>query len=258
MIPRDLSRAFFGVLVAPTRAGDSSIVDDEPGKQMRIRLSITPRLAALLMVLSGPISAQNSSNPMPRDDSWANLKHITHRRSYLVVDRELNCAYGTITGVTSGSLTLKTDSTSTRITIERPKILRIMEGPTGEATVYSGKSSWSEIKTLSPQVQVQIVTKQGDQRTGKLFTANDMGMSILLSGKQVEFVKGELARVYVVRNKPLSDGAEFASRELFDGFVFPELWPYILKLPPKISVLIYDSSLPEDNGSTRCKNDPLR
>jgi hypothetical protein len=73
--------------------------------------------------------------------------------------------------VTDRSLKLKADSTSARVTLERSKILRILESPTGGGTIYSGKSSWSEIRALSPEAEVKIVTNQGDQHTGKLIAA---------------------------------------------------------------------------------------
>lgn len=143
----------------------------QPEKRTRFDLSATIRWCVLLMGLSAPIFAQDNLQSAPRDDSWDNLKHITHRRSYLVVDRQLNCVYGRISAVTDRSLKLKADSTSARVTLERSKILRILESPTGGGTIYSGKSSWSEIRALSPEAEVKIVTNQGDQHTGKLIAA---------------------------------------------------------------------------------------
>jgi len=37
------------------------------------------------------------------------------------------------------------------------------------------------------------------------------------------------------------------------GFIDPTLWPYLLHIPPKIHVLLYDSSMPEDDSPVECK-----
>ena len=69
--------------------------------------------------------------------------------------------------------------------------------------------------------------------------------------KTAEVTKGDVSQVYYIREAPLSAGAEYAAQEMV--FFDPELWPYMLHIPPRIPVLLYDSSLPEDDTPVECK-----
>jgi hypothetical protein len=64
--------------------------------------------------------------------------------------------------------------------------------------------------------------------------------------------KGNVAKVYYVREKPVGDFTQHSGEELF--FFDPTLWPYLLRISPKISVLLYDSSRPESNAPIGCRN----
>jgi hypothetical protein len=251
LIPLHLSKSPLGMPIAMTETSDYVIVHRRRGQTMRSDLSRILHLWTLFAVVTIPLAGQVAPAPALLDDSWENLKHITHRRSYHVVDRDAKCEKGTITQVTDQSLTLKTNESS-KIQLRRTNVLRVSEEPKGEAVVFSGISSWVEVKALHTKAKVRIVTNKGDQHIGTLVTANDDSISILQSEKATEFAKNSLVRLYIIREKPLSDSAEFASHEMLWPLFVPELWPYILKAAPTISVRIYDSSIPEQDTPIRC------
>lgn len=107
---------------------------------------------------------------------------------------------------------------------------------------------------MEPAESVTIVTTDGKHHNGKLGAVGESQVTLTRSGREVKFSKSDIRRFYYVRSKPLSDSGAYAAQEAV--FLDPELWPYLLRIPPKVRVLLYDSSVPEDNTPFHCKNDP--
>jgi len=199
-----------------------------------------------------------------KHDSWDNLNHVTHRRTYTLVDRERNCVGGEIVTVTDQSVTLKrldwqagTRPKYVTLTIERPNVLRIEDGGDVIDVVYSGRSSWSELQGfqhLGSAEAVLLIAKDGKRHKGKLVEVSDKHVKLAHWNKISEIGKGEVSQVYYIRSAPISDGAQYTLQEMgWAGLVDPELWPLMLHIPPKIPVLLYDSSMPEDDSPVECK-----
>ena len=86
--------------------------------------------------------------------------------------------------------------------------------------------------------RLEVVTRSGARLTGKTATVSDV--EITLAGHRIP--KADVSQVYYLRVKPLSDNWEHAFRESLT------LYPLSLLFQiHKIAVLLYDSSLPEDN-----------
>ena len=58
------------------------------------------------------------------DDSWQNLRHITHERYYTVVDRKSHCITGHIVKANDHELTLELPN-RTPVTFDRTNVLRV-------------------------------------------------------------------------------------------------------------------------------------
>ena len=201
------------------------------------------------------------------DDSWDNLGRVNRSRTYTFMDRDSLCVGGRIASFTDQSVTVQTTrwrrSAAGKmtvdqgvVTLERPKVMLVGEDARIGDALYSGRSSWSDLKDihLEPGESVTIVTTDGKHHNGKLGAAGENQVTLTRSGREVKFSKSDVRRFYYVRSKPLSDSGADAAREAV--FLDPELWPYLLGITPKVRVLLYDSSVPEDNAPLHCKSDP--
>jgi len=208
-----------------------------------------------------------------QDDSWQNLRHITHERYYTVLDRKSNCVTGHIAGATDHVITLKlTDGTSA--TFDRANVLRVSVSQAApyfpsrvqadiarvRDIVYNDKSSWRDLKEVAALEKigvagqsVRIVKTNGRKYEGLLSTISETELQLEQPGGKVDVAKADVAQVYYLRYKPLTDSEKYSAQE--DFWIDPRLWPYYLHLVPKIPVRLYDSSLPEDNTPVHCEND---
>ncbi|MGB8494552.1 MAG: hypothetical protein WCE53_09155 [Candidatus Acidiferrum sp.] len=209
------------------------------------------RYAVGSILLVGSLMLATQACAAARDDAWENLRHVTRRRNYTVVDRQSKCAVGRILSVTDHSVTLRTSQTAT-ITVERANVLRVSDGPHTNDMVYSARSSWSDVQSIpkNSRETARVVTKDGKEHEGKILEASEIHLILLLSGKRVELAKDDISRVEYVRYKPLSESGQFAAQEMY--FVDPELWPYFLNIGVKMSVRLYDVSMPESNAPIHC------
>ena len=216
-------------------------------------------LAGCAMIAAQVVGAAEST----KDDSWQNLKHVRHDRAYTFVDRERNCIAGETVAVTQHSITLKrwnaTGTNSTTVTLDRPNLLRVTDGGQAYDVLYSGRSSWSDVQGtqgIPASEAVLLITKDGRRHRGKLAEVSENYAKLRQWNKTVGIPKNDVAQVYYLRYTPPSASAMYAAQEMF--FLDPDLWPYMLGIAPKIPVLLYDSSMPENNDPVECKSNPWR
>jgi hypothetical protein len=204
------------------------------------------------------------------DDSWQNLKHVTHERYYTVVDRKSNCITGHIVKANDHEFTLKLPN-GTSATFDRANVLRVsvsqaapylphrLQADVGRVydVIYNDKSSWSDLKGVAGQEkigasgqEVKVVKTDGKTYEGRLSTISETQLELDRTGGKLELAKGDVAQVYHLRPKPLTDSEKYSAQE--DFWIDPRLWPYYLHLVPRLAVRLYDSSLPEDNTPVRC------
>jgi hypothetical protein len=213
---------------------------------MRIRFG--PTLAVCLAFSLRALGAA-------KDDPWENLRRVTRHRAYTFVDHESNCVTGQILTVTNQSVTIERPQAK-NITVERQNTLRVTDGRQINDVIYSARSSWSDVEVISPKTKerVKVLTRSGQEYEGKLVSASDIGMTLTHPSGNINLAKENIARVYYLRYKPMSEGAEHSAQEMF--VIDPRLWPYFLNISAKIPVRLYDSSMPEDNIPVQCKNEP--
>jgi hypothetical protein len=72
-------------------------------------------------------------------------------------------------------------------------------------------------------------------------------------GKQIVVPKIDISRVLYVRYKPLSVNYRwFAQEASIFASLSPKTWQYALKINAMISVLLYDSAMPEEDSLVGC------
>lgn len=183
------------------------------------------------------------------DDAWNNLKQVTHRRSYVFALRDGTCPTGKIVAVTVDSVKIDQPDPAT---LKRVAVVRVSDGAHAYNAVYSSRSSWSDVAAIpsSEKTFLRVVTKAGKQYEGSADPVGESGMTLVKGGKTVNILKNDVAQVYYVRLKPLSDSARYSDEESFP--LNPELWPYYWNIGVHMAVLLYDSSVPEDNSMIVC------
>ncbi len=217
--------------------------------------NLFPQHAMALAVLAVSVFASAQSTELP--DSWSVLTKITHKRTYCIETRDRRCRLGKITEITPDHLTANlytsTLGASARVTFPRADVLRVTAGL---ATYYSGRSSWSDVIVLrvAGRARLKIVTRVGKTYNVKPpYSVSDEGMTLHASGKLMAIPKGEIARIYYVVARPLTDFGEYAIGELGPMIVFdPDWYVYSLHLERYVSVLLYDASGLEDDSPAEC------
>lgn len=227
-------------------------------KNFQLKLALSAPVLALAPCLSFYASTAAA------DDSWQNLKHVTHERYYTVVDRKSNCTTGHIVKTNDYELTLKLPN-RTYATFDRASVLRVsvsqaahylpprVQADIGRVydAVYNDKSSWSDLKRVAGE-EVKVVKTDGETYEGRLLMTFETQIELDRTGGKLEIAKGDVAQVYHLRPKPLTDDEKYSAQE--DFWIDPRLWPYYLNLVPRLPVRLYDSSLPDDNTPVRCEN----
>ncbi|HYK62228.1 MAG TPA: hypothetical protein VEV85_22515 [Bryobacteraceae bacterium] len=183
-------------------------------------------------------------------DGWNNLKHVTRDRPYAVILRDKQCQYGTLSSVGEQALVLAT-YTGLGVLIKRSQIARVTDNPTEptRGAVFSARSSWLDVKAAAPKTTeyLHIVTKGGEEWKWKKPTVSNDSITF----EQITVGKAEVRYVSYVRFKPLTVEEEFFHQEDLSWLASI---PWVSDLVSrKISVLLYNSDVPEDNSAIACR-----
>jgi len=217
---------------------------------------IVARIFAAHLIFA--VHVLSATNP----DPWGTLRHVTWKRAYTILDTTGNCVSGRILSLTNEDVTLsywtygKHPQLGT-MTIERPNVRRITDGPKAIDVVYSGRSSWVDVQALQhigSDEAVLVISKDGMRHKGKISEVSVTDIELKHPSNNVRIAKRDVSQVYYLREKPMGAETEHAAQELviFDPF----LWPYLFHIPPKVSVRVYDAAMPEDNAPSDCRQTP--
>jgi len=183
------------------------------------------------------------------DDGWLNMKRVTRDRPYAVLLRNSHCIRGGLLRVSEDALVLQIQP-GRELVIERSQVLAVADyshySPNDYALVFSGRSSWSDVKDvgLRGSEYLSVITKHSQQQRWSNPTVSDD--SITGEGRAIS--KTDVRFVYYYRFKPLTLEEEYLDLERADLFA-PRLW-FHGALLGKIAVLLYDSTVQEDNSPT--------
>ena len=202
----------------------------------------------------GAITAQSWA--VANDAAWNNLKHVTHSGSYHLISRTGQFV-GKITNVTDALIVIKEGyGKGAPIEIPRTDVIQISDGAAG--LLYSSRNSWSEVISLAGMKMqgfdvgkgsFRVVTVAGRQYLTKTLRVTNSDVTAEPQrGHEVTVPKAEVARVDYIRAAPWPEGVEQGYQEFGPLSVFnPGYWPHMLHFNGKITVPVYDASLPEND-----------
>jgi hypothetical protein len=207
------------------------------------------RTALLIFALSQvSVLGQSTNNRRPLDSGWNNLKSVTRDRGYVVVLQDHTCTGGKIASVTDQGVVLGSDLNQITHLLKLEDVLRVGEGWVAGNAIYSARSSWSDVKETMPRWReyMTIVTNEGRKLQWKQPMVSED--SITFEGHSLP--KSDVRYVSYVRYKPLTPTQELFAHENVE-LLAPRLWFHDLFLG-KMSVLLYDASLIEDDSPLVC------
>jgi hypothetical protein len=146
------------------------------------------------------------------------------------------------------------------VTFSRAEIVHVLAGWNAGGIYYSGRSSWADTAAFAAlrvrgRERLRIVEKSSKTYDFKRpYTVSDDTIASTVSGKQVKVLKKEIARIYGIDEKPVTDNQGYALEELGPFLIFdPYFYEYGFHLERYVSVLLYDASRPEDNSPAACE-----
>ena len=187
------------------------------------------------------------------DAEWQGLGTVERSNTYTIVLRDGTCQRGKIQKVEPEKLTLESGNT-----VMRSDIVYVGEGVSPHEILYSGRSSWYDVKEVKPgpSENLELRLKSGKSMRGSVIHASDSDLTMKRFGRAVTISKQDIAEVDYVRFKPVSESHRYVAREAPElEFLDPKWWQYLLRIGALQSVRIYDSAIPEDNSPLSCKND---
>ena len=186
------------------------------------------------------------------DAGWQKLGTLERSNAYTIVLRNGSCQSGKIQKVEPDKLTLQSGNA-----VVRSDVLYIGEGVSPHEILYSGRSSWYEVKEVKPArfEGLDIRLKSGKSMSGSVISASDSDLTIKRFGRAIRILKQDIAQVNYIRFKPVSEGHRYFAQEAAGlQFLDPKTWQYLLRIDALQSVRIYDSAIPEDNSPISCNN----
>jgi hypothetical protein len=211
-------------------------------------------ILAFTLLATSIFSSAKSPN---QEDSWSVLNKITHKRTYTIETRDRKCAWARITEVTPERLTATVNNPKSyspeTVIFRRPDVLRVAAG---RRVYYSGRSSWVDVSLtrVEGRERLKIVTTVGKTYEATLpYTVSDDGITLHAPAKATKISKSDIALVYDVVVRPLTDTGEYLQGELGPMIIFdPYLYEYGLHLEQYVPVLLYRADDPEDNTPAQC------
>lgn len=199
-----------------------------------------PKRSAIAFLLACSVQGASES-----DKSWKNLGHTIKESVYTVATRDGRCVTGPIESFDEKSITVKS------VRIDRKDVVRVgdEDSAADHDPIYSGRSSWSDVQYAEPNKyeHIRLDLNSRVTRNCRDFSATDDNATC----DGIQIGKLEVARGYYVRFAPASQWEHHVAREGVP-FLAPRTW-FNYVLFPRITVLLYDAALPEENFRVECK-----
>jgi hypothetical protein len=197
------------------------------------------------------------------DDAWTQLGSVDRSNLYTVALRSGKCGEGYIVKLDRSFIIIDSDSPPRRkvatvhheVTIARADVLRIGEGTELREILFSGRSSWADVLAshVGPREPLMVALKSGRQMEAVPAATSAADLTLKSRGKQIVVPKIDISRVLYVRYKPVSVNYRwFAQEASIFALLSPKTWQYALKINAMISVLLYDSAMPEEDSLVGC------
>jgi hypothetical protein len=184
---------------------------------------------------------------------WRALETAEKGNRYTIVLRDGTCQNGKLQKVEPKKITLESGNT-----VMRSDVIYIGENISPHDILYSGRSSWYDVKEVKPgrSESLDIRLKSGKSMRGSVMHASDSDLTVKRFGRAVTIAKKDIAQINYVRFKPVSESHRYLAQEAPElEFLDPKWWQYLLRIDALQSIRIYDSTIPEDNSPLSCKGD---
>lgn len=185
--------------------------------------------------------------------AWKKLGNLERSNPYTFVLRDGTCQTGKIRGVEETRIILESGAE-----VQKPNVLWVGEGMSPHEVLYSGRSSWSDVRHVEPGrlEALNVRLKSGKSMQGPVVTASESQITIKHYGRSVRIAKDEVAEVEYVRFKPVSEAHRYFAQEAAGlQLLDPKAWQYLLRIDALLPVRLYDASMPEDNSPLKCDHD---
>jgi hypothetical protein len=132
------------------------------------------------------------------------------------------------------------------------------ENRTGRRVAPSPARHPQHRRHISEGLALRDDFQPGGGRSGKSLSGSELGatdseITIKRLGHSVGIPKDDVIQAYYVRFKPVSEAHKYYAQEAYGlQFLDPKAWQYLLRIDALMSVLLYDSTLPEDNSPLSC------
>ena len=198
-------------------------------------------LACLALLLSGCLAKSESAS----DESWKNLRHTIKQSSYTVAMRDGRCITGRIESLDDKYLTVNS------LKLDRESIVRVGDEETlsDHNPVYSGRSSWSDLRQSEPNEYEFVELELKDHSTRKCRKFSAAEEEATCDGSRIS--KSEVSRGYYVRLAPATEWEQHSAHENVT-ILAPRTW-FHYALFPRIKVPLYDQALSQENAKVGCK-----
>jgi len=186
------------------------------------------------------------------DPGWLKLGAIERSNTYFFILRNGTCQRDRIQNVQPDKIELASGKG-----LMRSDLIYIGESLSAHDVLYSGRSSWVDVKNVRTVMteSLEIRLKSGRSLSGSLVRASDSDLSLRRFGRSIKIPKLEIAQVNYVRFKPVSERHKYLAQEAPElEFLDPKWWQYLLRVDALQSVRIYDAAIPEDNSPLACSN----
>ena len=179
------------------------------------------------------------------------LGQVTHSATLTFFLRDGSCVFGTIAKADAKILTVNPAS-GKPVSIKRDDLLQVSQGG---ALLFSARSSWSDVASspVNSQEAFLIRLKNGRKIIGKPIKVTPDTIDLEHGFAKTVYPKPNIATVTYLRVKPETDNLDYLSQEApFLLFFDPEFYSRTMRLEGRIPVLLYDSSLPENDTALQC------
>ena len=209
-----------------------------------------------LRLVIGCIALSLRLGAADRDVGWPKLGTLERSNAYTILLRDRTCEMGKIRKVDLSKMTLESGNA-----VLRSEVLFVGQGVVAHEILYSGRSSWNDVKRVQPAPleKLSVRLKSGRSMSGSVTNVSDSDLTIKRLGDSIKIPKHDIAQVDYIRFKPVSETHRyFAQEAVWLQFLDPKEWQYLPRIDALLSIRIYDIELPEDNSSLRCSNDVSR
>ena len=179
----------------------------------------------VVVLLTGWMALSSLALGGDADPAWKTVRGVTRKNSdYTAFSRDGRCANGRITALSDKAVTIQPDK-GAAMTFAKDELLRVSDGTGPQDIVYTGRSSWFDVRQLPDNdvESVRVVMRDGHKHQAKCrqVKTTEEGITLGDAKRPRTLAKKDVAAVHYIRVKPLTDGE---SNALHEYIIFHPIW----------------------------------